>query len=188
MEVNNISECEHSGRHSCLFYGSLKDLIDITLPFFAEGLRKNMLCAWVVPESLGIKGAEDALREKIKNYDECVGNCQFELFDHKNFYLKSGKFNTYEILGRWSQVENRAFERNYDGIWVSGDASWFKEVAWGKIIDYERTVDFESKKSKVTALCTYPIDKLDLVQKLVLSSCHHLVLTQKDGQLKVVRR
>ena len=188
MEVKNISECEHSGRHSCLLYGSDKDLLDLTLPFFAEGLRNNKLCAWVVPNFLGIKGAEDALREKIKNYDECVGNGQFELFDYKNFYLKSGKFNTYEILGRWSQVENRAFERNYDGIWVSGDSAWFKEVEWGKIVEYEKTADFESKKSKVTALCTYPIDKLDLVQKLTLSSCHHLVLTQKDGQLKVVRR
>jgi hypothetical protein len=178
----------HSSRHSCLFYGSSQDLLELTLPFFAEGLRNNMLCAWVVPDSLGIKGAETALRERLENYDACVGNGQFELFENKNFYFRLGNFNTYEILDRWSQIEQRAFERNYDGIWVSGDGSWISDVEWGKLIDYERAADLAIKKSKLTALCTYPLDKLDLVQKLVLSSCHHLVLSQKDGELKVVRR
>ncbi|HXY87497.1 MAG TPA: MEDS domain-containing protein [Candidatus Acidoferrales bacterium] len=51
------------GTHFCQFYETKHDLIDILVPYFAEGLRSNEACMWVTSDPLGV---EEALRRSRK--------------------------------------------------------------------------------------------------------------------------
>ena len=49
------------GTHLCQFYNTKQDLIDILVPYFAEGLKNNEFCMWVTSPPLDVEEAKTAL-------------------------------------------------------------------------------------------------------------------------------
>jgi hypothetical protein len=58
------------GTHLCQFYESKQDLIDILVPYFAEGLHSNEFCMWVTSPPLEAEEAREALQKAVPNLDE----------------------------------------------------------------------------------------------------------------------
>ena len=42
------------GTHLCQFYEDQQDLIDILVPYFAEGIRSNEYCMWITSPPLEV--------------------------------------------------------------------------------------------------------------------------------------
>ena len=55
------------GTHLCQFYENKEDLIDILVPYFAEGLRNNEFCMWVTSPPLEVEEAKKALSKVLPN-------------------------------------------------------------------------------------------------------------------------
>ena len=53
------------GTHLCQFYETKQDLIDILVPYFAEGLGSNEFCMWVTSPPFEVKEARKALKESV---------------------------------------------------------------------------------------------------------------------------
>jgi hypothetical protein len=70
------------GTYLCQFYESKKDLTEILVPYFAEGLRSNEFCMWVTSHPLEVEEAKKALRKAVPNLDEYVEKGQIEIISY----------------------------------------------------------------------------------------------------------
>ena len=80
------------GTHFCLFYKTKEDLFDILVPYFKAGLRNNELCMWVTSEPLSTKGADEALRKAVPDFNQYLEKRQIQIIPHEEWYLKGGTF------------------------------------------------------------------------------------------------
>jgi len=183
---NNDLEGTLKRRHICLFYDSQKDLLELAIPYFMEGLRANEMCIWVVSD-LGIKGAKAALSKKVKNMDKYIKKGQLEIIGFNDWYLKSGKFNPKKVLTGWIEKEKQALRQGYNGLRASGDLFWLQRKDWGRWIHYETKVDKIIEKHKMTMLCTYPLNKFDLSDIFILSKNHRFAFSNKNGQWHILK-
>jgi len=172
--------------HTCLYYESEKSLLELITYFFQQGLSTNRLCLWVVPQSMGIKGAKEALREKIKDLDAYIKKGQFEFLSHKDVYLRGGKFDPAVVLAYYAGREKDIVERGFSGLCVSGDASWMPKEDWAKMEAYEKEADKRISKGEIMALCTYPSQKFDVSHLFSLSFSHDLILKGDGGKMDVL--
>src|SRR3972149_9061501 len=67
------------GTHLCQLYETKQDLIDILVPYFAEGLRNNEFCIWVTSPPLEVEQAKKALEKAVPNIDEYIRKGQIEI-------------------------------------------------------------------------------------------------------------
>lgn len=174
-------------KHICLFYNSKKDLLELVVPYFKEGLRNNEFCVWVVSGLLGIKDAKAVLSKAVGNLNKYIKEGQLEILNYKDVYLKSGMFNSDRVLKSWAEKEKQALKRGFNGLRVSGDASWLQSKDWEKFVDYEKTIDYVIDKHKITALCTYPLENHDLANMFILSMNHKVAFSNKDGHWHVLK-
>jgi hypothetical protein len=142
---------------------------------------------WVVPKMLGIKDAKTVLSKAAGNLNTYIEKGQIEILDYKNWYVKSGRFNSDRVLEGWAEKEKQALKRGFNGIRVSGDASWLRKEDWEKWVDYEKAVNQVIDKYKMTALCTYPLNKHDLSDIFILSMNHKMAFSNKDGHWHILK-
>ena len=176
-----------SGKHICLFYYKMKDLIDLEVPYFKEGLKNNELCVWIVPKTLGVKRAKSILSKKIKDFNEYIKKGQIEIMDYKTVYLKSGEFNAKRVLTGWAKKERQALKQSFSGLRVSGDASWLKQKDWAELVNYEVKAEKLIPKLKMTALCTYPVSSVDVSDVVVLAANHRFAFCNKDNKWHIIK-
>lgn len=172
--------------HTCLHYGSEKELLDIVVYFFEQGFRANELCAWIVPHSLGVEGAKAALGERIEGLNMYMEKGQFELLNHKDVYFGAGMFNPDNAIKILDLKKRDALKRGFSGIRISGDASWLQEKDWYKLIAYEKASDKFLAEKNIPALCTYPDEKIDPGMMASLALCHTHIIRKKDGKVDII--
>jgi hypothetical protein len=175
-------------KHMCMFYGSGKDLLELVVSYFKEGLEANKLCAWAVPESIGLKEAEQALSEGSVGLKEYMDKGQLRLLDARAVYNRSGRFIRDETMEIWGKILDEALGLGFDGIRVSGDASFLSKEEKDDLLCYEKEVDAAIRGLKVEALCTYPMDKTDLSEMFILSTCHGSAFSNKNGRLEILTK
>ncbi|MGA2774647.1 MAG: MEDS domain-containing protein [Candidatus Omnitrophota bacterium] len=174
------------GSHTCLYYESEENLLELVSSFFEQGFRTNKLCLWVVPQSLGVKGAKAALSKKIKDLDIYIEKDQLELLSHEDVYLKSGIFNADDTLALFAKKWQDVLKQGFSGLCVSGDASWLEKKDWDKITTYEKEVDKLIPQREITALCTYPAEKFDMVNLFSLSFSHDLIIRKNNDKTDIL--
>ena len=104
------------GTHLCQFYQTKEDLIDILVPYFKAGLENNEFCMWITAEPLNVEDAKKALSEAVKDLDDYIAKGQIEIMDYSQWYTKSGKFDSDEVLQGWVDKEKNAIANGYDGL------------------------------------------------------------------------
>ena len=143
------------GTHLCQFYESKEDLIDILVPYFAEGLRNNEFCMWITSSPLEVKEAKEALSRVLPNIDEYFRKGQIEIISYNNWYLLGGKFDCNRVLQGWVQKEKYAIQLGFDGLRLSGNTFWVERDLWTSFVDYEEAVNSVIVEHRMIALCTY---------------------------------
>jgi len=174
------------GSHNCLYYESTENLLEFVAYFFEQGFRINESCAWIVPQSLGVKGAKAALGERIKDLNIYTEKGQLELLSHEDSYLRPGIFSPDEVLELVTKKEQDVLKQGYSGLRGSGDVSWLQEKDWDKWVAYEKALDKMIPNKKITALCTFPVEKFDIGKLLTLSCSHGVTIRIKDGASSIL--
>ncbi len=173
------------GAHICQFYKTEVELLDVMVDYFRAGLENNEFCIWSMPESLGIKGAKEALAKKIKNLDSYLDNNQLELVDYKDIYFKSGIFSAHNALFEWHKRSQKGLGLGFEGVRLSGDGSWGLDEHWLSLSYYEAEVNRSIGGVKTIALCTYCINNLDYDKLIRAGFYHDATIIIKDGSLRV---
>lgn len=174
------------GTHFCQFYKTKKDLIEILAPYFKTGLENNEFCLWVTSEPLNEKEAKDAMRKAMPNFDRYQKKGQIEICSYTEWYFKEGGLNLQRVFNDWVGKLNRALEKGYEGIRVSGNMAWLENKDWKSFADYEKEVNSVISKHKMIAICTYPLEKCGAYEIIDVVSNHQFALIRCEDKWEII--
>jgi hypothetical protein len=146
------------GEHICVFFNSKSELVSLTVPFIAAGLRDNECCIWVTGDPLRENEAFEELVKVLPDANHYLARRQLEIVSSTQWYLPSGRFDLQIIVDNWMRRAQRAQAEGLAGIRITGNPVWLQtEEDWDQFARYEEIVHQWIKKEKVLALCTYPV-------------------------------
>jgi PAS domain S-box-containing protein/putative nucleotidyltransferase with HDIG domain len=173
------------GTHLCQLYQTKGDLIDILVPYFKAGLNSNELCVWLTSEPLTVKKARASLTGAVRELNDYIKKGQIEIVNASEWYTKSGKFNSEEVLRRWIEKEKLALQKGFDGLRLSGNISWLQREVWEQFADYEQAVDRVIGGHRMIAVCSYCMDKCMASDVIALVNNHRFTLFGQKGNWEV---
>ena len=147
------------GTHLCQFYETRKDLTDILVPYFAEGLRNNEFCMWITSPPLEGKEAKEALRKAVPDLDLYLEKGQIEMLSYDDWYVLDGEFDADRVLQGWVKKEKDALSRGFEGLRLTGNTFWVERKDWRSFTDYEASINDVIGAHRMIALCTYSLKK-----------------------------
>jgi len=170
------------GTHICQIYQTKDDLIDILVPYFKAGLENNEFCMWVTSEPLGVKEAKALLGKAVRHLNDYISKGQIEILDYSEWYTKSGKFNTDEVLQGLVEKEREALEKGFDGLRLTGNTFWLGAEDWVAFSEYETIVDSIIGEHRVIAICSYSLDRCGASEVLDILNNHEVtIIKQSEG-------
>ncbi len=174
------------GTHLCQFYETKEDLVDILVPYFAEGLKSNEACMWVTSEPLDAEDATAALAQAVPNLDRFIRSGQLKIFPYHEWYLKDGTFDQDRVLQAWVDAEQSALTQGFEGVRLSGNTMWIERSLWDAFVDYEAAINTVIGGHRMLVLCTYSLttcggtDVIDVVRN------HEGTIIKQGGTWTVV--
>jgi PAS domain S-box-containing protein len=175
------------GKHFCQFYKTKEDLIEILIPYFIAGLKSNEYCLWVISEPLNTEEAKRALSRKLKNLDELIKKGQLEIFDFRQWYTRSGRFDSEKVLSGWIKKENQALKKGFDGLRLSGNTTWIEKKEWKDFLNYEASINQVIDNYKMLAICTYNLNKCTASNIIDVVNNHQYAIIKREGKWKLIQ-
>lgn len=172
------------GTHFCQFYETKEDLIDILVPYFKAGLENNEFCMWITSDPLRVDDAKKALAKKVKKLDEYIQKGQIEILDSGQWYTKTGKFDSDEVLNGWLEKEHQAIKNGFDGLRLTGNTFWLEKKDWKYFTDYEETINNIIGNHRMIAICSYSLNRCDAVEIIDVVNNHQFGLIKYKGKWK----
>jgi hypothetical protein len=96
-------------RHFCHFYLTRKDLIDIVVSYFKDGLERNVLCICVYTEPLNAEEVRKAMGETVPDFSKYLEKGQIEILPYTQWHLH----------GSFIERLKEALAKGYDRIRVT---------------------------------------------------------------------
>jgi PAS domain S-box-containing protein/putative nucleotidyltransferase with HDIG domain len=174
------------GTHVCQFYQTKGDLTDILVPYFKAGLENNELCLWLTSEPLEVEEVKASLTKAVRNLNDYINKGQMEIVNAREWYARSGKFDSEDVLQRCIEKEKLALQRGFDGLRLSGNTSWLEHEAWKQFADYEAAVESVIGRHRIIAVCYYSLDKCRASDVIGAVNSHRFTLIRQKGQWEVV--
>jgi len=174
------------GTHLCQFYETKEDLIDILVPYFAEGLRNNEFCMWITSPPLEVEEAKQALRKAIPELDQYIQKGQIEILPYTEWYLLGGAFDADKVLQGWVEKEEVALSRGFDGLRLTGNTFWLERNGWKAFTDYEAEVNNAIGKYRIIAVCTYSLSKCNANEIIDVIKNHQYALVKRSGKWELI--
>jgi hypothetical protein len=143
------------GTNICMFYETKDDLLETTVAYFEAGLANNELCVWAVSDPISETDAANAMREKVANYDYCLSSKSIVITSKDQWDLREDEFNLQRITRGWTTKLHQALERGYEGLRISGNASWLETNHWKEFCEYDQELDRCVAGKKMIVLCTH---------------------------------
>lgn len=174
------------GTHLCQFYETKEDLIDVLVPYFAEGLRNNEFCTWVTSQPLEVEEAKQALRKVIPELDQYIQKGQIEILPYTEWYLLGGAFDADRVLQGWVEKERVALSRGFDGLRLTGNTFWLEKNGWKAFTDYEAEVNKAIGRCRMIAVCTYSLSKCNANEIIDVIKNHQFALVKRSGKWELI--
>jgi PAS domain S-box-containing protein len=174
------------GTHFCVFYQTRDDLLDILVPYFKAGLENNEFCMWVTSEPLNKEQAQEALEKAMPDFKRYLEQGQIEIIPYTEWYIKGGKFESKRVLAGWIDRLNRALERGYNGLRLTGNTFWLEKKGWKGFTAYEEEINNVIGKYRMIAICTYSLDKCGAAEIMDVVVKHQFALIKREGKWEMV--
>ena len=175
------------GTHLCQFYQTKEDLIDILVPYFAEGLRGNEFCMWVTSPPLEVEEAKAALRKVVPDLDLYLQKGQIEILSYKDWYLLGGTFDSDRVLRGWVEKEKDALNREFSGLRLTGNTFWLERNNWEAFTAYEEEINNAIGMYRMIAVCTYSLDKCNANEIIDVIKNHQFALIKRLGKWELIQ-
>jgi len=174
------------GTHLCQFYETKQDLVEILVPYFAEGLRGNEACMWVTSEPLEVKEAAAALAKAVPNLDGFFKTNQLLILPYTEWYLEGETFDADRVLNGWVKKEKEARARGFRGLRLTGNTFWIERSLWDSFADYEEAVNSVISGHQMIALCTYALGRCSGSDVIDVERNHVGTIIKQSGKWMVV--
>jgi hypothetical protein len=176
------------GSHFCQFYNTKKDLLDILLPYFKAGLENNEYCVWVTSDPLGASEAKKAMKKYVADYAEFEKKGQIEIFPYTDWYTAGSGFEQKRVLDGWVAKYDKAVEKGFDGLRVTGNTFWISRNTWDAFTDYEASINTVIDRYRMLVLCTYSLKKCGVPEIMDVVKNHEFVIARSHGEWQVLGR
>jgi PAS domain S-box-containing protein/putative nucleotidyltransferase with HDIG domain len=184
--IDRINQAK-SSKHICLLFNSKEDLADILVPYFKSGLENNEFCIWVIADPLNVEGAKESLRKNIKNFQSYIKERQIEIIDGHKWLGKAGKFNTEMVLEQLGKKAEQALRKGFDRLRLAGNFFWNEQADWKDISQYESLASHFIDHNPITAVCSYPLDKLKASQVIDVVGSHDCALIKMKNKWNLIQ-
>ncbi len=175
------------GTHLCQFYRNRKDLLDVLVPFFREGLESREFCLWITSDPLGRLAARRALREAVPGLDALLAAGQVKLVDHGDWYRRNGSLDAAQLARAFISEIELALEAGFGGVRIAANFSWLDRKDWSGLTQLEEGADRFVSGRPVRVICSYPLNRCGAVEVLDVVRSHHSVIVREDGQWRLVK-
>jgi PAS domain S-box-containing protein len=176
------------GTHFCQFYQTSQDLLDVLVPYFAEGLAARECCMWVTSAPLPAEQAWTALRAALPELQRYERQGQIEIVEYSQWYIRSGRFDPEAVLQGWVEKLELALKRGFEGLRLAGNTFWLEEKQWGSFAAYEQAVNEVIGRYRMIALCSYSLERCGATEILDVIANHQFALVKREGRWEVIRR
>ena len=174
------------GTHFCQFYQTREDLIDVLVPYFRTGLENNEFCMWITSTPLEVEEAKAALEKAVGNLRNYIRKGQIKVIDHREWYTRSSRLHSDEVLRAWAEEENQALGRGFNGLRAAGNIFRHRKGDWADLRNYEKAVGDLINGHRIIALCSYCLDKLKAAEVIDVVQNHQFALSEREGKREII--
>lgn len=174
------------GTHSCQFYETKEDLLELLIPYFKAGLENNERCLWIVCDPITIDDAFTSLKESIPEFQSYLDKKSIEILYYQDWYFRNGNFNAKAIADDVKVRIKAALAAGYDGMRTNGNETWLTNVYWTHFMQYEKELNSLVQDLPIIVLCTYPLSHSDAGTLLDVANAHDRVISRRQGEWEVL--
>jgi DNA-binding CsgD family transcriptional regulator len=174
------------GSHLCLFYETIRDLLDILVPYFKAGLENDESCLWVIPEPETVEAARIELQRHIPDIDRHLNDGTIEIHLQQEWYLKGGGWNLERGIERIHEKLRQALARGYIGLRVNGSSAWLQRERPDAFRTYETALDAAVAGQPLIVLCTFPLMQATATDLLDVAESHLFVGAMRNGRCQIL--
>ena len=167
------------GTNICLFYETKDDLLHTTVSYFAAGLNNNEFCLWAVSDPITEAEARTAMRDGVAPFDKGVEASSIEFSSDEQWHLQDDEFNLQRITRGWTTKLHEVLERGYDGLRISGNASWLESNHWKEFCEYDHELDRSVAGKQIIVLCTHSLAAKRAVELPAIVRAHHFTIYRR---------
>ena len=175
------------GSHTCAYYSSTQDLIDLLVPYFKAGLLQNEFCLWIVWDDLTVSKARKAMRNPLSKIDKVRINHQMEIIPQNDWYFKHRSMDAVSVRKAWMKKLSSALEQGYEGLRTCGIAPWLTGKGWKDGAQYEKKVDGLISGKKVLLICAYSIRRYSINELIEALNYHGSVLIKLKNKWEYIK-
>lgn len=175
------------GSHLCMFYKGADELVNALVPYFKAGLENNEFCIWALPDSLGTEAVKSALSKEAGSLDYYIAKGQVEIGNYRDYYLKDGVFSAFNMIDWWLKKEKEVLSRGFSGLRAAGDGTDLFNAYAFKMNLYEKEINDNIKKTRIKAVCTYSLDRIDTPNILNIIDYHHFTIVNRNSGWEVFK-
>jgi DNA-binding CsgD family transcriptional regulator len=170
------------GTNICMFYETKNDLLKTTVAYFEAGLANNELCVWAVSDPISETDATSAMKEKVANCDHYLSTKSIVISSKEQWDLREDEFNLQRITRGWTTKLHQALERGYEGLRISGNASWLETNHWKEFCEYDQELDRCVAGKKMIVLCTHSLSARRIVEVPDIVRAHHFTVYRRHDE------
>ncbi|HEX4924682.1 MAG TPA: MEDS domain-containing protein, partial [Bdellovibrionales bacterium] len=174
------------GSHFCQFYSTKHDLVETLVPYFKAGLENNESCLWITSEPFRAEDARLALKQEFPRLATAEANGQIQIIDYQEWYTRTGKTDADSVLGLWVAHQERALERGFKGLRLTGNTYWLERDDWSGFEDYERRVNETFKHHRIIGLCSYCLERVHAAGVVDVVRNHEFALVRRHNDWEVI--
>jgi DNA-binding CsgD family transcriptional regulator len=170
------------GTNICMFYKTKDDLLRTTAAYFKAGLADHELCLWAVSDPISEADAKNALTLSIADFGNYAATGSIEISSNEQWDLTEDEFNLQRIAGGWTAKLHQALERGYEGLRVSGNASWLETNHWKEFCEYDQEIDRCVAGKQMIVLCTHSLSAQRAVNIPDIVRAHHFTIYRRHNE------
>jgi len=174
------------GIHMCHFYREREDLVAALVPFFIAGLSNRERCIWITAEPLVAAHARRELEGAGLNVEAAIRSGSLTIMDYSEFYLQAAGMKSSQVAEMWLAEEERALAKGYDGLRITGNASFVSPETWPDFMDYEEVVHRAFQGTRIVSLCSYDLRRCGVNDILDVVRRHSCALERPDEAWQIV--
>jgi hypothetical protein len=165
-----LTDHKHSG-HTCFFYTSEQDRLQVIAEYLDEGIRNNELCILVTRHAPAV--TVKAIQGFGVNLMPAIASSGLRIYSSEHVYLPYGSFDAARMLQNLTEFLAQAHEENYTGLRTAGELDWarYHQDAHDKLAEYEAKVNDVGQGFNFTGLCLYSAKNTpqELIQRAVVT-------------------
>ncbi|GAI75198.1 unnamed protein product, partial [marine sediment metagenome] len=86
----------------------------------------------------------------------------------------------------WVEKEQKALEKGFDGLRLTGNTFWLEKRDWENFKNYEAVINSVIGKHRMLAICTYCLDKCTASEIMDVVSNHQFAVIKREGKWEII--